>query len=504
MNRPWPFSFAHLFWPRLPRWALYIGISLATSPVNVFAGDTFYVATNGADVVTNGSPTKPWATITYALDHVPDGALIRVRPGIYNGRARIRGQFNQGVTVESEIPYQARLQHNGTVLTIWNDGNDVEGITISGFNLQHSGAGAAALVVQIQDGFNSETRRITLHNNIIHDSFNNDLLKINNGAEQIQIMGNMFYNQSGSDEHIDINSVDNVLVEGNIYFNDFSSSGRPNNNNTSSYIVVKDSNGSDDEYLGSQNITIRRNIFLNWEGSTGSNFVLCGEDGQNFHEAFDLLIENNLLVGNSANTMRSAFGAKGCRDIIFRANTITGDLPSLAFAMRLNREGANPRLENIQFFNNIWSDPTGTMEDFSDTPQADTLSFALDNNLYWNNGATLPQSGSDLLNPQDDLAAINNNPMLTAPSDVILPFWRQDLLRFNGDFASINHAFISLALEHGRIDFDSAARDQANSIQMPVDDLLGAIRDAQPDIGAIEWPAAETLFTDSFETIPPP
>ena len=58
----------------------------------------------------------------------------------------------------------------------------------------------------------------------------------------------------------------------NIFFNDFAGSGRSNNNDTSSHIVIKDSN------LGSHNITVRRNVFLNWEGSTGSNFILIGED----------------------------------------------------------------------------------------------------------------------------------------------------------------------------------------------------------------------------------
>ena len=43
---------------------------------------------------------------------------------------------------------------------------------------------------------------------------------------------NIFYNQTGSDEHIDINSVEDVVVRDNVFFNDFEGSGRGNGNDT--------------------------------------------------------------------------------------------------------------------------------------------------------------------------------------------------------------------------------------------------------------------------------
>ncbi len=469
---------------------------------SVIAQQTFYVATNGSDQSGVGSQGNPWATITFALDSVADNSLILVKPGQYNGRIRIRGDFVQGVTVRSELPYQARLRANEAVLTIYNDNADIQGISIEGFDIAHTAAGAAALVVQIQDGFATQTHRITLRDNILHDSFNNDVLKINNGASDIRVVGNMFYNQSGSDEHIDINSVDGVIVEDNVFFNNFAASGRSNGNDTSSYVVVKDSNAGDDEYLGSRNVVIRRNVFLNWEGSTGSGFILFGEDGTANFEAFDDVVENNLLIGNSANTMRSPLGVKGSRDIVFRHNTVVGNQPSNAFATRINREADNPQIEAIRFVHNIFSDPTGTMLDFSDTDPAD-LSTArpssLSRNLYWNNGSALPNDGTDAINIVNDGARIEGDPQLPAQTSVTTPHWLPAQTQFNGGHATIRAAFVALATSYAATGATSVARNSASpGSDVPATDILGTPRPAgSADIGCFE--ALQILFGNGFE-----
>ena len=447
---------------------------------------TYYVATNGNDDTGNGTNGNPWATITHALDSVPDGSLILVKAGTYNGRVRLRGQFSSGVTVRSEEPYEAKLRHNATVVTSYYG----QGITLEGFDIAHSGSGASALVIQIQDliGGSDYVSRIVIRNNVLHDSYNNDILKINNGAGHITVEGNMFYNQEGSDEHIDINSVTDVVVQDNIFFNDFAGSGRTNANDTSSYIVVKDSNGTSDANLGSHRITIRRNVFFNWEGSSGSNFVLIGEDGKPYFEAQGVRIENNLMIGNSANTMRAPLGVKGGKDVVFRQNTVVGDFPSLAFAMRLNTEGSNPANRNIQFYNNLWSDPAGSMNDFSDTPIGQTTSFALLNNLYWNAGAAIPQSGSDLINPTDDPSAIVQDPLLPSHAGIVLPRWNPIDGQFDDGSDTIRQAFIALVENHAALTLASSAANAADSSHGASEDILGLRRTVgtRPDIGAYE------------------
>ncbi len=472
---------------------------LALAWLPAAAQSTYFVATDGIDAPAGGSEAAPWASITYALDSVPAGSLILVEPGLYQGRIRIRGVFNPPVTIRSRQPYRALLRHDATVLTVYSDTVGVDGIVIEGFDIAHSGPGSAALVVQIQSLGAGVARRITLRDNILHDSYNNDILKINNAAREIRVLGNLFYNQSGSDEHIDINSVDDVLVEGNVFFNDFVASGRVNGNDTSSYIVIKDSNGEDDIYLGAQDVRVRRNIFLNWQGINGSNFVLCGEDGHPWYEAFEVLVENNLMLGNSANEMRAAFGVKGCRDVTFRANTVVGDLPGLAFAFRLNREASNQVLQNIHFYNNIWSDPTGSMDRFSTTPPADTASFELDRNGYWNGGSAIPQNAADLVNSDDDASALIGDPALPIQTGLVTPVWNPGSGMFGGGFARIADVFEHLALIYGRPGSAGVGIGQARGDQMPADDLLGQPRGAEPSLGALEPEDIDLIFRNGFE-----
>ncbi len=448
-------------------------------------GPIFYVTDDGDDGG-DGSEASPWASIQHGVGEMPDGATLLVGAGTYTGRIRLDRAFAEGITIRAEPSYQARLRADETVVTIYEG----QGITLSGFDISHTGPGAGPLVVQIQDligdsGGDDAVSRIVLRNNIIHDSYNNDLLKINNGARDILVERNIFYNQAGSDEHIDINSVADVVIQDNIFFSDFEASGRSNDLDTSSFIVIKDSNGNEDGYEGSENISIRRNVMLNYQGNSGTNFLLIGEDGNPYHEATGVLVENNLMVGNSGNDVRAPFGVKGAKDIEFRNNTIVGDMPGQAFAFRFNQEGDNPTNQNIELYNNIWSDPTGTMGDFSDTPIGESENITIDNNLYWNGGNEIPSDSEDLVNVGDDAQAIVADPKIEEGSGP-MPVWLVADSRFADGSGDICLAFEQMVARYGLLQAGSAAIGAARSDRAPTTDILGKTRSGAPAVGAVE------------------
>ena len=333
---------------------------------------------------------------------------------------------------------------------------------------------------------------MVFRNNVFHDSWNNDILKINNGARRVTVEGNVFYNQTGSDEHMDVNSVTDVVIQDNIFFNDFAGSGRVNANDTSSFIVMKDSNANDDGQIGADRITVRRNVFLNWEGGTGSNFVLIGEDGQPYFEGEDILIENNLMIGNSGNNMRAAFGVKGGRNVTFRSNTVAGNLPGAG--VRVPHQPARARTRPTRTSASTttsgptppapWARRPRAAPTTSPTaPAAEVTGLVLDRNLYWNGGAAIPPG--DQVNPNvNDARRIVANPLLaTNQAGIVLPRWNGT--SFVSGNATIRQEFVRLVNAYGAIPAGSPGHNQADPALSATDDILGNPR-TQPDVGAFE------------------
>jgi len=448
----------------------------------------------------DGTNSRPWATLKYANDQVPDNnCTVWFSPGVYFGESRLNRRFETLTNFKSVIPYRAVLKFSGAAVLI----SGAKNITLEGFDIQHSGPGATALLVAVDGSKQGWSEYVTLRNNIIHDSYNNDLLKVYNLSRHITIENNLFYNQGPPDEQMDVNSVTDVVIQDNIFFNDYEDSGREKDNQSKQFIVIKDSNGPEDGLLGSRRVTVRRNVFLNWEGQDDETFIQVGLDGKPYHEAIDIHIENNLFIGNSKDPVGAVFGVRGAKDVYFVNNTVTGNLPSSAYAFWVTITEQNPRNQNIFFYNNIWSDPAGSMggdlkgksNRFSRGHLNDTDNLILDNNLYWNGLVRIPNG--DLLSPlKDDAHHIVATPLLASNQrNVVLPYWNG--FAFLSDNKSIREEFIRLVSRYGEISIISFAKNSADPSFAPQDDILGQARGQYPDIGAYEHPV-DFLLNFSF------
>ncbi len=440
------------------------------------------------DNTNEGTADEPWATLEHAARNVPDeGCTVWVEPGTYYGETHFVRRFEQNVTFKAAEPYEVILENRGTVLNF--DG--ALNVTIEGFVIRHSGPGAGFQVIKIDRSADDWSEHIVFRNNILHDSYNDDLLKIYNGVRFVTVEHNIFFNQASREEHIDINSVTDITIQDNIFFNDFAGSGRTNAQDTKSFITIKDSNGDDDDQVGSERITVQRNVFLNWQGGR-ETFIQVGNDGKPYFEAREVLIANNLLIGNGPDPVYAPIGVRGVKDLLFANNTIVGDLPGSSFGMWVSVKDKNPINEDVAFVNNIWSDPTGTMgadeasaNKFSTGDKDAVEGLILDNNLYWNGERKVP--AGDLVSPrEDDERRIEADPLLnTDQTDLILPHW--DGHAFLSGSKSIRHEFIRLVETYGRTTANSPGIAQADPQWTPAEDILGRPRGGKPDMGAYEY-----------------
>jgi hypothetical protein len=487
--------FAKGFLPLLGALILFLNLGIGP-PFGAITSCVYWVAPNGNDG-NSGTLLSPWVTLEHAAETIPDhGCTVFFKSGVFYGENRIHRRFEQYAYFKAANPYRTILQYDGPVVSI----TGARHIVLDGFIFQHSSARAKPLVVQVDRSDAHWSENIILRNNIFRNSYNNDLLKIYNGARSITVTNNLFYNQGASEQHMDVNSVTDVTIQDNIFFNDFASSGHPVENNTKHFIVIKDSNEGEDGQLGSQRILVQRNIFLNWEGAAGETFIKVGNDGKPYFEARDVTVQNNLLLGNTPNPMSAAFGIDGAKNVRFINNTVSGDLPSNAYAMRVNIKNLNPKNENITFCNNIWSDPTGTMgalkpgdkNEFADGDPANTLNLVLDFNLYWNGKKPIPPG--DLVSPlKSDKHRLVSDPDLNSDfSDLILPLWQKN--SFASQNTTIRQEFVRLVNLYAAVPLSSSAYQTANPTCAPTDDILKRSRGRFPGFGAYQEPRPTTVL----------
>ena len=451
-----------------------------------FAAD-YYVAPNGNDWQGDGSAERPWLTVRKAIATVPDdGSRIILKDGLYKETIGGSRAFQQLCTIEAENPYRTRIsspEDSNRVMLLQSLSN----VAFRGIDFFGSGSVNNDYLIHITT---AQTHDITFENCIIHDSYKNDLIKVNSRAHRIVFRECIFFNQTnrGGDEHFDINTVTDVVVEDSIFFNDYAGSNRPEENAGHPFFVIKNSGSTPNI---TKDITLRRNIFLNWSGRQDSGFILLGEDGQPFWEAQNILIENNLFLHHSKVPFWGALLFKGgLKDIVVRANTVTGH-PTIGgfgtYAVVCINIGANPKMEKISFVNNIFSDPSGKMPRFSATAAdrfaTDTDLVAL-NNLYWNAGKPIPSEATDLFIPALDPEAVLDNPMLEeVPQTQILPRLDPKTNRFLSGTTTIREEFERLVALYAVPGQGSAAIGAAKADQMPKENILGKPRGSNPNIG---------------------
>jgi hypothetical protein len=511
----------------------------------------YYVATGGSDTAGDGSEANPWQTVRYAMEHTPieGGHEIVVKTGVHPSIGYITTQFETPVLLRAETPYKTTLQdpkgHRAGYLY------GAKNITISGFNIAgnphwnddgKSAWNQNAYVFQID-----KCENIVLENNILHDSYNNDVLKLNNYSYNCEVRGNIFYNQQPAPGHqlIDANQVYKCVIEDNIFFNNYPASGREQSINASGFIVVKSSvlrmqieSGeitlAEAMDKGSSRISIACNVFLNWFGRTDQPMILLGEDALPLYEVNNCMVENNLFIHNevyatkeenlqyekdhTANRIGGTWAIKGVNNVNFRANTITGFIQHgwhsynngdghFGYALRVAIESANlngspatnPANKDITISNNIFSVPVKSVRGEGQLGiivggRKDWLeSGKIDNNVYYNCGMPLREgssAASDALTFSMDIHKIVGDPLLETDlsyGKVITPTWNSVTNRFAGSYTSIEQARIDLINKFGTpLSKDSPARDAADNANMPDNDILHNLRGAKRDIGAVE------------------
>ncbi len=422
-------------------------------------GCAYHVAPNGSDRAP-GTAAEPWATITHAAAAVPDAdCTVIVADGVYRETVDIERRFQTSLTVAAANRHGALIESDAAVIDIDGASN----IIVDGFEMRHL-PGGTGMVVTVSGSGTTFTDGFTLRNSIVHDSYDDDLIKLNAGVRNVVISDTITYNPGPGEHHFDLNGVEDVTLRHNIMFNDYARSGREVPIGKM-FVIVKDSNVSGLDLGGSKRIALDGNVFIGWSiGGGREAMVKTGNDGKAHYEAVGVVIENNLFLSNGPDEARSIFGAAGVRDVVFRNNTINHAAAQYQ-GYRLELKGDNPANENIVVCNNVWS---GVMADFARVT-GQTNGLAEHDNIYWNRGQPVPD-----YDPSKGTVVDPGLEQLPVP------------LPESGDTPSLRRSLIEA---HGTP--NDAVVDAADPACASDHDILGRDRGEDPDIGALEISASD-------------
>ncbi|MBC7643934.1 MAG: DUF1565 domain-containing protein, partial [Thermoleophilia bacterium] len=423
-----------------------LGSKLPTRlPQSSGVGGTFFVdGTNGSESGT-GSSTHPWKTMTQALELVPGaGSIIKVRPGTYTSNGTEYALvFHRNANVSDPITLMA--EQPGTV-RIRNA--DLSRSTLGAWIFHSTGLRVEGVGLLLT----AEESNITVNSVLVEDS------------DRIEFTGNTFH-QSGSFQVRGGKVSGDVAEDIWLYANIFRPSG-------------------DDVYAQSTGNSHLPNTYA---GSKGSHYVYAGQVGD-VDKGFDyvsgaerFVVANNVFAGTAAG--RHVELGPQARNSFVVNNTFYGNHAGgvigwdtgAAYAgegvvLYANTESSVPAANrNNTVTNNLFVELSGHAVYGSGPTQAGNL---VQHNMSWAIENARGMNGA----AHDDFAQLYGNSVLFGEG--------------TGNREEVN----PLLADPIHFDFTlragSPAIGGADPAYTPPQDNVGAARDGEPDLGALEQTSA--------------
>jgi parallel beta-helix repeat protein len=286
-------------------WAFLIFGALAGTTA---AGASYYVAMDGR-AENEGTMSRPWPSVEYALSQVGGGHTIIVRPGIYRGPIEIGGGFagtaERPTVVQSEVKWRAVII--GAEYHVISNADDCNWVIIDGFEVM----GGRYDGVKMNGDYNV-VRNCWVHNNkamgiAMHNQkggvIENNLIEFNGGHIQfdhgvyadgdgLTVQGNIVRHNASYGLHL-YPSIKNSRIVNNLVYGQVRRRG----------IIVACPKG------GGKNVVVNNTVVEDqplsiWNGNgevvvnnilvaDGADVFSFGEDTQN------VLVDYNLCVPNS-------------------------------------------------------------------------------------------------------------------------------------------------------------------------------------------------------------
>jgi hypothetical protein len=422
------------------------GAPIARCTYEPATGALAYVALTGSDATGDGTSGKPWRTLQVAFEHAAPGTTVLVGPGSYSDAFLVTRQVTPAITLRSEQMYAA-------VIEVGTDAffcQGCAGLVVEGFEIRRNTQNTGAAMVHVD----SNAHDVVYRNNIMHANTRNATFRVSGGAHTVTLTRNVIANGGTITVHI-ADGADCVVTDNLIHHTEAVSNGP--------LLWLENADRA----------KVYRNIIAGYRSVPENGIV-------EIRETTGAQLYSNLILGGPASSFGAfMFEASDTVEVIY--NTVAGDIPGSAFGLTAVRYN-NMASTDLDIEGNIFTDPTGTMDDFGDAQDGDVAVRFL-RNLIWNGGNPLPAPDADDLFEPDSDDGPRGDPQIA--NRVYTPVtWNTSTKRFSDGSPTICDAFAAVA-KLGAIPPTSAAAGIDPS-QRAIPDLLGFTRPAMASFGALE------------------